>query len=138
MYANARSIESNAGGGAHGYLGLVMPDVEYQLLVGVAWADPVHPGALAIAVGTTAVQLAVYKAAHEDAHIVYRTFFTVEAKLKSQILGEYPGESLNALEDPIHGFSDVTPSEMLEHLTVSYGTVTPEDLVENEALPASY
>ncbi len=133
VYANARSIESNPGGGAHGYLGLVMPDVEYQLLVGVAWADPVHPGALAIAPGTTAVQLAVDKAAHEDRHLAYCTFLAVEAKLKSQLLSAVPNEFLNALEDPVHGFSDVTAAEMLAHLTTSYGTVTPEDLEENEA-----
>ena len=44
-----------------------------------------------------------------------------------------PNEYLNALEDPVHGFSEVTAAAMLTHLTTQYGTVTPEDLEENEA-----
>jgi hypothetical protein len=64
--------------------------------------------------------------------VAYRTTQAVGTKIKSQILEAVPNEFLNALEDPIHGFSEVTAAQMLEHLTTSYGAVTPEDLEENE------
>ena len=48
LYANAAAITCPQGGGNHGHLGLVMSVADYAALGGgvVAWADPVHPGAL--------------------------------------------------------------------------------------------
>ena len=48
IYQNAMSIASTEGGGAHGHLGIVMPDAEYQALTGVAYVAPAHPGALPV------------------------------------------------------------------------------------------
>jgi hypothetical protein len=134
-YANARSVESDEGGGAHGHLGYVMPAAPYLALGGgaIAWVDPQNPGALQIAPGTTQVQVAIQREAHTHETIMYRTTAAVGSKLKSQLLEAVPNEFLNALEDPVHGFSETTAAEMLAHLTTAYGTVTPEDLEENEA-----
>ena len=135
VYANARSVESDEGGGAHGHLGYVMPPAAYLAIGGgvQAWVDPPHPGALAINPGTNAVQIALQRAEHVQATLMYRTTNAVGSKLKSQLLTAVPNEFLNALEDPVHGFSETTAAAMLAHLTTSYGTVTPEDLEENEA-----
>ncbi len=133
VYANARSVECDEGGGVHGHLGLIMPAAAYLLLTGVAWQDPANPGALTVVAHTTAVQIATMTATHKDEMIAHRTFQKVEAHLKSQIIAAVPNEFISALEDPVHGFSDVTPAEMMEHLHTVYGAVTPEDLEENEA-----
>ncbi len=133
VYANARSVESQQGGGAHGHLGLVMPAAPYLVVGGTAWNDPVNPGVLALGPATTSVQIATASTGHATAQITYHTTQAVGSKLKSQLLVAVPNEFLNTLEDPVHGFSDVTAAEMLAHLTTSYGTVTPEDLKENEA-----
>ena len=45
LYANARAINSEHGGGAHGHLGLVLPAAQYTLLTGgTFFLLPAHPG----------------------------------------------------------------------------------------------
>ncbi len=44
VYANARSVESDEGGGAHGHLGLVMPTAAYVIQAGAIFDEPQHPG----------------------------------------------------------------------------------------------
>jgi len=44
IYANAHSIPSLCGGGAHGHLGMFMSNAAYQLLTNVAFTLPNHPG----------------------------------------------------------------------------------------------
>jgi hypothetical protein len=61
LYANAQAMHSNACGGNHGHLALVMPDADYLALAGEAFIIPQqafiipqHPGILPIhAQGTT-------------------------------------------------------------------------------------
>ena len=44
LYANALSVQSNAGGGMYGHLGLIMPATEYNALPDAAtWIDPIAP-----------------------------------------------------------------------------------------------
>ena len=45
IYANARAISSQRGGGQHGHLGLVMADAEYVARFNATWDLPPHPGA---------------------------------------------------------------------------------------------
>ena len=45
IYANARTIPSLCGGGAHGHLGTVMSDANYLKLTTIAFMLPNHPGA---------------------------------------------------------------------------------------------
>ena len=44
VYANARAIPSQRGGGKHGHLGLVMENLAYATVTGKAWNLPEHPG----------------------------------------------------------------------------------------------
>ena len=48
LKANAASIPSEIGGGAHGLLGLILPPAPYTLLTNVPFTAPVNPGALPI------------------------------------------------------------------------------------------
>ena len=51
--ANAKSIYSNLGGGAHGYLGLVIRGAQYALISNTLFVYSTHPGPLIILDGTT-------------------------------------------------------------------------------------
>jgi hypothetical protein len=54
IYANARSIHCDLGGGADGYLGIVIPAAQYTLRTLKVFTAPVHPGAMPVyASGTT-------------------------------------------------------------------------------------
>eukprot|EP00957_Ditylum_brightwellii_P169108 12871002-Ditylum_brightwellii.AAC.1 len=44
LNANAASVPSDLGGGAHGYLGLTIGGAEYQMLTDHAFVWPANPG----------------------------------------------------------------------------------------------
>ena len=46
--ANASSVISDLGGGAHGHLGLVLPSSEYNNIINTTYIKPEHPGELKI------------------------------------------------------------------------------------------
>ena len=54
--ANAASITSRLGGGAHGHLGLVLDPAEYANVSAVPYIRPGHPGTLTIPNAATARQ----------------------------------------------------------------------------------
>ena len=56
LQANASSVESDLGGGDHGYLGLVLTDAEYALISATPFVAPHYPAALTIPTGTDQVQ----------------------------------------------------------------------------------
>jgi hypothetical protein len=50
------SFPSVSGGGAHGYLGIIMTQIEYSDISATPWVEPYNPGATPlIADGTNAV-----------------------------------------------------------------------------------
>ena len=73
---NASSVESDLGGGDHGYLGLVLSDAEYLTVPGVGagnvFIPPVYPGALTIPANATAIQAMGLKEQHRDDIQLYR------------------------------------------------------------------
>ena len=135
IYSNAVSIPSPQGGGQHGHLGIVMPAADYLGLGGgvVPWVNPVDPGPL-VAPGGAAAVIANATAAWEEEKRIFHTFVLVKTTIKNQILKAVPDVYLNALAHPMLGFANVEPNQMLAHLLATYGTITTEDLKENEAL----
>jgi hypothetical protein len=56
LNANAFSVPSMAGGGAHGHLGIIMTQVEYAAISASPWVDPYNPNTTPfIPPGTNAV-----------------------------------------------------------------------------------
>ena len=51
--SKAKSVYSNIGGGAHGYFGLVLEDVQYSLILPTPFVYSTHLGPLIIPDGTT-------------------------------------------------------------------------------------
>ena len=56
LRVNASSVESDLGGGDHGYLGLVLTDAEYQNVSATTFQAPNFPAALQIDPNATAVE----------------------------------------------------------------------------------
>ena len=132
LFTNARSVTSTRGGGLHGHLAMVMHDADYLARAGVAFDVPVHPGPPPPPIGASAaiaVALRVYTDAIDDVTLYTR----LSAELIAQILNAINPSFLSALEDPVFGFSDVTPRTILNHLSAEYGTLTPEELETNRA-----
>ena len=134
IYANAAAVTSNAGGGNHGHLGMVMPVADYNLMTGTAWADPVHPGGLPQAGNAlTNAQITERNRQYLERIAIHKEFSALRNILKQQILAAVGEVYLLALKDDLLGFTNVTPRAMLNHLETNYGIVTPDQLVENKA-----
>ena len=64
--ANAPSVISNLGGGAHGHLGLVLPSYEYKNITGTTYIKPEHPGELKIDDNTPIYEAIILRERHNE------------------------------------------------------------------------
>ena len=70
--ANLYSIPSSQGGGAHGHVGIFMPDDDYLLIAGKNFEPPpAPPAAPPHAPGATAAQITETNRQHEATKITY-------------------------------------------------------------------
>jgi hypothetical protein len=88
LQANARSIDSNLGGGALGHLGLIVSVAAYAIVAPThLWTNPESPGRGPTEIeGDTAAQLSAERHRWEEAVTTVRTWSTVEQALKKQII----------------------------------------------------
>lgn len=131
LYANVSSIPSDLGGGDHGHLGMLMPPAEYVLIStgGTAYGIPVKPPAPAYA-GAAAVIAAMQEGYRREME-TYQEYRDLSNQIRKLILDAVPADYLSELAHPKMGYSNVTPSQMLEHLVTTYGGITAMDLREN-------
>ena len=66
LRANASSIDSDLGGGDHGYLGLVLTAPEYTAVCTTAFTPPTFPAPLTLSATATAVEAAVTRDERQD------------------------------------------------------------------------
>jgi len=134
IYANALTIPSLRGGGAHGHLGFVMDATAYQQHSATAFALPAHPGANPNhPTGATSAQIQESIHAFNSLLAEHSLAITVREELKKQLLLAVDRLYLAALEDAIFGFANVTVADMLTHLNTTYGTLSCSDLEKNRA-----
>ena len=134
IYMCARYVDSDAGGGNHGHLGMVMNAADYAAAApgAAAWADPINPAPPAFAAGVAAYQMQNDLNNYELEKNDYTIAQSLEGKLQEMILKAVQRAYLNALADPVFGFAGVRVRDMLDHLQNNYGTITHDDLEANE------
>jgi hypothetical protein len=87
LNANAISIPSMAGGGAHGHLGIIMSQVEYSAVSASPWEEPFNPNAIPIIPpGTNTVDAAQLARMHAECHRIYTNRINVDQALKNSSL----------------------------------------------------
>jgi hypothetical protein len=135
LYANAISIPTELGGGAYGHLALVMPDAEYIAMAGaLAYVAPAHPGAQADApAGATAVQITQLNRQHDKAIERFMLHTNVSNALKQQILEAVEDMFVSVLRHQHLRYSQVTPLQLLQHLSDTYNIITEETLEDNRS-----
>ena len=131
--SNAMAVTSTRGGGGHGHLALVMLPGDYNAIPNTApWIAPVHPGMQpVIPQGATGPQISAitrqYKADLEE----YLTYKATEAALRKALIQAIPPIYIDILADDIFAFANVTPEQIVTHMKVTYGQITPDDLAAN-------
>jgi hypothetical protein len=132
LYANARSIHSDHGGGLNGHLGLVMPTAAYVIRAGAVFNEPQHPGVQPVhAANATAALITSTNRAYDHAMAEFKTCSTVKETLKQQVLSAVDPIYYQDLEDDTFGYADVLIPAIIQHLTTTYGTLTASDLEIN-------
>jgi hypothetical protein len=133
LRANERSVKSHLGGGALGHLGIIVSITTYATVAPAhPWVNPESLGGAPdeIVGGTAAVILAERYHWEEDVSI-FRTWKTVEQALEKQIITAFEPIYLEILNNYTVRLANTTTRDMLDHLFISYGSITDVDLEHN-------
>jgi hypothetical protein len=96
------------------------------------WVNPESPGRGPAEIdGGTAAQLSAERHRWEETVVTFITWNTVEQELKRQIIMVFEPMYLKILNNDMVGFANTTTRDMLEHLFLSYGSITAVDLEQN-------
>jgi hypothetical protein len=134
LYTNARTIPSLLGGGHNGHLALVMTDAEYLVISAVNYDEPVHLGAQPMhQANATAAQITEANRQYDATLLQVSLHVSVINALRQQILCAVDNKYLMALEHPDLGYM-VNPCEMLVHLQMTYGDITPLEIMNRATL----
>jgi hypothetical protein len=72
LNVNAISVRSMAGGGAHGHLGIIMTQFEYDAISASPWVEPFNPDTIPIIpTGTNAVNASQLARMHAECPRIY-------------------------------------------------------------------
>ena len=129
--ANAASIGTTLGGGAHGHLELVMPNVQCIALgAGTpAFVRPARPPVPAYHGPAGAV--ATDRENYENSLRIHVTCNNVDNKLKQLIIAVIDPIYIKVLADQLLGYSNVTSEQILSHIANTCGVITQDNLAEN-------
>ena len=135
LRANASSVESDLGGGDHGYLGLVLSATEYANITPSPppFIPPEYPAALDIPAGTTQVQAFQLKEAHKEAKKLYYECKNVEKALQRHIQDAVEPKYLESLVNEDTQLIQEDISFVLEYLFDTYGKIPSEEVKQKEA-----
>ena len=133
LKANAASIHSNLGGGAHGLLGLALQPGTYTILTGHVFQPPQNPGPTAnVPNGHTGPQIAEFVREHEAQLQLWKLYTQVQQALKQQLIAAFDDIYLSGLRNRHTGFAGITLLRMLQYMYETYGDITPTELEDND------
>ena len=134
LKANAASVHSNLGGGAHGLLGLALQPGTYTVLTGQVFEPPVNPGPTTnLPDGLTSHQINERVREHKQRLDIWKQYNIVEQALKQQLISAFDDIYLKSISNRHTGFASLTLLRMLQHLYDTYGDLTPTELEDNDA-----
>jgi hypothetical protein len=132
---NAASIRTTAGGGAHGYLGIILSPPEYARVSNIPFVTPplTLPVAQNLPVGATVAATRIALQAHSEAFRNWTEYQILEQVLKNQVAAAIEPIYLRDQEDLNVGFEHTTIRALIDTLFLNYGQLTSLELQENNA-----
>ena len=127
-------MDTDLGGGDHGYLGLVLSDVEYARIqpTPAAFVAPHFPGALVIDPASLAVQAVQARESHAEDIALYRECKNVEKALLRHIQTAIEDKYIEFMVDDDTGLIEDDIPTVLDYLSSTYGKVTSVEIKEQE------
>ena len=133
LRANASSVDSDLGGGDHGYLGLVLDETEYARIVpDHPFIAPDFPGVLRIPPGTETVDALNYRENHRQNISLYRECREVERALMRHITTAVEPKYIDSLKNEDTDLVEEDISTVLDFLFTHYGKVPTREVKEKE------
>ena len=130
---NAASVTSNRGGGVHGYLGIVVSAAVYTTLSATAFTIPTYPGATpVIPARTPDARTNAIISQHKEDLREWREYTNVQKALVKQLTSAIDRVYLAEIRNPHTGYNNTTLRQILAHLFTNYGSISPQDLLDNE------
>ena len=130
--ANAASISSELGGGAHGLLGLTLSPTTYFQLTGNHFVKPANPGTIPLNVIGTAAAMTETVRQHKEYLRVFRLVENTELSLKSQLIDTFEETYFRGLRNRHTGFLGITYLDMIVHLYNNSGLTSALDIIESK------
>jgi uncharacterized phage-associated protein len=133
LVENASSIECGLGGGANGYLGVLLTAAEYMTIPGTfPFQAPVNPGRTAPPVAGAAAAIANQARVFDEAYRQYQEYSDVVKALRKQLVSAVDEAYLIALKHDHTMYNAVLLEQMLAHLYAEYGEISHEDYKLND------
>jgi hypothetical protein len=130
-YANLFRIHSDAGGGAHGHVAIIMSPAEFLVLTNVAWVAPAYPGPDPAPAPTAATVVEATRV-HARDMANFHLYNQLVQRTSSLILACVDEVYYKVLFNNLSSYSHLSPWELINHLTTTYGVVADEDLTANK------
>lgn len=133
LRANASSVDTDLGGGDHGYLGLVLTDEEYlRVAPNHPFEAPEFPGSLIIPANTDMVTAMNLREAHKRDTNLYRECREVERALMRHITTAVESKYVDFLKNEDTDLIEDDIPTVLEYLFSNYGKVPTRLVKEKE------
>ena len=133
LRANSSSVDSDLGGGDHGYLGLVLNDAEYSRVVpNTPFIAPRFPGSLNIPRGTDTIDAINLREEHKRNTGLYRECREVEKALIRHITTAIEAKYIDNLKNPDTDLIEDDIPTVLQYLFNNYGKVPTRIVKEKE------
>ena len=129
LKANAQSVESNLGGGAHGHLGLVVPASVYNYIApATPYTKPSQP-TLRLTNSDSQYVLAENRHTYDRNLQAYKECITMERLLIQQIINAVEPKYLKPLRDSVTNKLNQSIPNILQYLFDTYGDVSPQEFL---------
>ena len=133
LRANASSVESDLGGGDHGYLGLVLSDANYASVSDTAFVAPNYPQPLTIPPGTSQVGAFNLREQYKEDKKAYYKCKNVEKALLRHVQDAIKDKYLESLVDDDTQLINADVPTVLTYLFDVYGQIPSEEVKQKEA-----
>ena len=134
LQANASSVETDLGGGNHGYLGLVLTDAEYATIPNTQpFIPPTYPPPLVIPANSTPIQALELKEQYNEQKRLYLECKNVEKALLRHIQEAIEDKYINSLVDEYTNLLTQDVPTIMQYLFYNYGKVRSEEVSSKEA-----
>jgi hypothetical protein len=132
IYANAMENTCTLGCGTLGYLGIIMPTVDFQAKQhAISPTEQFQPFTKPTLTEPPDDDSTVDSEVHKDELRKIRDYNAMESRLKQQLLAAIDNTFITELEDAEVGFAMTTSKQILQHIINEYGIITLDELAEN-------